>query len=147
MIVSHETLTAGVNEYLAKKAELFPRIEELKPLANSSEDALDNLAILSHDLDSTAFFLQDSLVGHHLPESCQCALCGNALSLPYVYWFGTLPVAYHLRCLESLLPALQRDVDEFYLGRQKANEAYAEKKKIRHVVPGIQLAGVANGNS
>jgi hypothetical protein len=83
------------------------------------------------DLENTAYDLQDSLVGHHLPESGQCTLCGEALTLPYIFWFGATPVAYHLRCLEHLLPSLQRDINEFYLGRQKANELHAaEKKKL-----------------
>ena len=147
MIVSQETLTAQVNKYLAEKADLSSQIEELKANANSAEDTLVDLATLKHDLENTAFFLQDSLVGHHLPESCQCTLCGKALTLPYVYWFGATPVAYHLRCLEHLLPSLQRDIDEFYWGRRRANEVYAEKKKIRRVAPGIRLPTGTDGLS
>lgn len=137
MIVSHETLTAQVNKYLAEKADLF---------ANPTEDPTD-LAILKHDLANTAEFLWDSLVGHHLPKSSQCTLCGGALTLPYIYWFGAVPVAYHLRCLEGLLPSLQRDIDEFYWGRTKANEVYAAKKKIQQVAPRILKTAGTNGLS
>lgn len=121
MLVSQETVAAQIDKYLSEKARLLSEIAQLKS-AEPKEDTLLDLECLEHDLETIS--LLD--IEHFLPESCRCACCGEALSLPYVYWHHIgLIVAYHLSCAEHWLPTLERDINEFHLGRSKANEILA----------------------
>jgi hypothetical protein len=58
----------------------------------------------------------------HLPETC--LLCGEAISLPAIYWSASHDIAAHPDCIEHFAWGVLRDVWELKCGRGEASSRY-----------------------
>jgi hypothetical protein len=58
----------------------------------------------------------------------KCFVCGNALTVPYIFWSGLSEIAFHIPCASGFVNALRRDVWEHQVGRRGAEILYQEIK-------------------
>src|SRR5258708_7625801 len=63
---------------------------------------------------------------HQFPE--RCFLCGEKLTIPFVFWAGSVEIGLHIECAAHFSAALKRDVIEHRCGRERAQRWYAHAK-------------------
>ena len=67
--------------------------------------------------------------GQWVPLPTSCFLCGDKLTIPFIFWSGQgCDIGLHVKCAAKLSVALQRDVMEHLGGRDAAQRWYAQAK-------------------